>query len=298
MNPLIPVKTWQIAGTVVWEWYQQAILAALAADIAQRELDWLIQAVSDVDRLSLKLGNLPPTVNLRRPWPDIVKLWQRRIQHRTPVQYLVGSTPWRDLELQVSPDVLIPRPETELLIDIAIAQTPVAEGNWLDLGTGSGAIAIGLATTFPEIQVHAVDLSAAALAIAQANAQNNGFSDRIKFYQGAWWEPIDHLRSQCQGMISNPPYIPTKTVQTLDPEVTKHEPHLALDGGVDGLDCIRELVNGAPDFLVPSGLWAIEMMAGQGAAVSELLQQQGSYRDIQIIDDWAGFDRFVIAHRI
>jgi release factor glutamine methyltransferase len=289
---------WQIDGAIVWQWYQQAIPAAIGADIAQREIDWLLQAVADVDRLSLKLGTLPPTINLQRPWPEIVALWERRLQHRTPVQYLVGSTPWRDLELQVSPDVLIPRPETELLIDIAIAQTPTATGNWLDLGTGSGAIAIGLTRAFPQVQVHAVDLSAAALAIAQTNAQNNGVSERIKFYQGAWWEPIAHLRGQCQGMISNPPYIPTATVATLAPEVTNHEPHLALDGGSDGLDCIRELVNGAPEFLVSGGWWAIEMMAGQGNDVARILTEQGSYRDIQIMNDWAGFDRFVIAHRI
>jgi release factor glutamine methyltransferase len=289
---------WQIDGAIVWQWYQQAIPAAIGADIAQREIDWLLQAVADVDRLSLKLGTLPPTINLQRPWPEIVALWERRLRHRTPVQYLVGSTPWRDLELQVSPDVLIPRPETELLIDIAIAQTPTATGNWLDLGTGSGAIAIGLTRAFPQVQVHAVDLSAAALAIAQTNAQNNGVSERIKFYQGAWWEPIAHLRGQCQGMISNPPYIPTATVATLAPEVTNHEPHLALDGGSDGLDCIRELVNGAPEFLVSGGWWAIEMMAGQGNDVARILTEQGSYRDIQIMNDWAGFDRFVIAHRI
>jgi release factor glutamine methyltransferase len=292
------MKNWQIDGLTVWHWYQVANRTACGADITQRELDWLLQAVSDVDRLSLKLGTLPSNINLSRPWPEILALWEQRLQQRTPVQYLVGSTPWRDLELQVSPDVLIPRPETELLIDIAIAQIPSATGNWLDLGTGSGAIAIGLAHAFPQVQVHAVDLSAAALAIAQANAHNNGVSERIKFYQGAWWEPIGHLSGQCQAMISNPPYIPTATVAELAPEVTNHEPHLALDGGSDGLDCIRELVHGAPEFLVSGGWWAIEMMAGQGNEVVQLLTAQGSYRDIQIINDWAGCDRFVIAHRI
>jgi release factor glutamine methyltransferase len=288
----------KVEGLIVWQWYRQAITEANSADIAQREIDWLLQAVSDVDRLSLKLGTLPATVNLQRPWPAIVALWEQRLQQRTPVQYLVGSTPWRNLELQVSPDVLIPRPETELLIDIAIERATLSVGHWLDLGTGSGAIAISLARAFPLAQIHAVDLSAAALEIAKNNARSNGVGDRLQFYQGAWWEPIGHLRGQCQGTISNPPYIPTATVATLEPEVRHHEPHLALDGGDDGLDCIRALVRGAPDFLVSGGLWAIEMMAGQGAAVTELLQQQGSYRDIQIINDWAGFDRFVLARRV
>jgi release factor glutamine methyltransferase len=98
-------------------------------------------------------------------------------------------------------------------------------------------------------------------------------------------------------MVSNPPYIPTALVAGLQPEVALHEPHLALDGGEDGLVAIRELVNTAPDFLVAGGFWLVEMMAGQGIAVVELLEQQGQYRDIQIINDWAGFDRFVLAWR-
>jgi release factor glutamine methyltransferase len=291
------MSVWQTDGVTIWHWYQMASQTAIAADIPQREIDWLLQAVSDVDRLSLKIGNIPQTVNLSRPWPEIVALWTQRVQQRTPLQYLVGSTPWRNFELQVSPAVLIPRPETELLIDIAMAQSPAATGHWLDLGTGSGAIALGLAIAYPQAHIHAVDISPAALEIAQANAYGNGLGERIQFYQGGWWQPIEHLRDQCQGMISNPPYIPTATVAELAPEVAQHEPHLALDGGSDGLDCIRELVQVAPDFLVSGGLWAIEIMAGQGIPVSELLEQQGSYRDIQIVNDWAGFDRFVIARR-
>jgi release factor glutamine methyltransferase len=292
--------SWQVTGIELWAWYQFAVAEAEAAKIERREVDWLLQAVSDVDRLSLQLGNVSrrDRVFLNRPWLEILDLWQQRLVQRKPVQYLVGSTPWRDFDLQVSGAVLIPRPETELLIDLAIDRFHNPSGNWLDLGTGSGAIAIGLATAFPDAFVHAVDFSAEALVVAKSNAERHGLIDQIQFYQGSWWQPIDHLRGQCLAMVSNPPYIPTATVLGLAPEVVNHEPHLALDGGVDGLRDIRVLVNDAPDFLVSGGWWAIEMMAGQGKAVVELLEKRRAYRDIQIVNDWAGFDRFVIATKV
>ncbi len=291
---------WQVTGIELWAWYQFAVGEAEAAGIARREVDWLLQAVSDVDRLSLQLGDVSrrDRIFLHRPWSEILELWQQRLVQRQPLQYLVGSTPWRGFDLQVSRAVLIPRPETELLIDLAIDKFPNANGNWLDLGTGSGAITIGLAMAFPNALVHAVDFSTEALVVARSNAERHGLMDRIQFYQGSWWQPIDHLKGQCQAMISNPPYIPTATMLGLAPEVVNHEPHLALDGGVDGLRDIQVLVNSAPDFLVSGGWWAIEMMAGQGNSVVELLEKRGSYRDIQIIDDWAGFDRFAVATRV
>jgi release factor glutamine methyltransferase len=291
---------WQVTGIELWAWYQFAVGESEASGIGRREVDWLLQAVSDVDRLSLQLGDVSrrDRIVLNRPWVEILDLWQQRLVQRKPMQYLVGSTPWRDFDLQVSGAVLIPRPETELLIDLAMDRFQNSGGNWLDLGTGSGAIAIGLAAAFPRAQIHGVDFSAEALVVARSNAERNGLIDRIQFYQGFWWQPIEHLKGQCLAMVSNPPYIPTATVLELAPEVVNHEPHLALDGGVDGLRDIRVLVDGAPDFLVSGGWWAIEMMAGQGKAVVELLEKHGAYRDIQIVDDWAGFDRFVVANRV
>jgi Methylase of polypeptide chain release factors len=109
----------------------------------------------------------------------------------------------------------------------------------VDLGTGSGAIAIGLASALTNATIHAVDCSSEALAVARQNADNLGFAKRVNFYQGSWWEPLAFLKGRVSGMVSNPPYIPSSTVLTLQPEVLKHEPHLALDGGLDGLDCIR-----------------------------------------------------------
>jgi release factor glutamine methyltransferase len=168
----------------------------------------------------------------------------------------------------------------------------------VDLGTGSGAIAIGLASELTNATIHAVDFSSEALAVARQNAENLGFAQKVNFYQGSWWEPLGFLKGRVTGMVSNPPYIPSSTVLTLQPEVLKHEPHLALDGGFDGLECIRHLVETAPDYLESGGVWLVEMMAGQAEAVADMLESHGSYCDVQIFADLAGVDRFALAYRV
>ncbi|WP_040695489.1 peptide chain release factor N(5)-glutamine methyltransferase [Nodosilinea nodulosa] len=299
------------SGTDLWAWRQQAIQAAQAAGIAAEEVDWLLEAVADVDRLALRLGTVQERsrVTLRYPLTELERRWQLRLAQRVPVQYLVGETPWRDLTLTVSPAVLIPRPETELIIDLAaaaIARSPIgdqlAAGVWVDMGTGSGAIALGLAQAFPVAHILAVDVSPEALVIARENADRLGLrdgqgpgGDRITFYHGSWFEPLAAYRGQLSALVSNPPYIPSALMPTLQPEVVDHEPDTALDGGDDGLTALRLLAAQAPDYLVEGGLWLVEMMAGQGDAVRALLEAQGCYRDIQIWLDLAGRDRFVQA---
>ena len=291
-----------VSGQTLWQWRTTARQQAIAADIEVDEVDWLLQDVAGLERLSLRLETFKAKADipLRVPLSELDTLWQRRLQERVPVQYLTGVAPWRQFLLNVSPAVLIPRPETESLIDLAIAAAssiscPLEQ--WADLGTGSGAIAIGLATAFPAATIHAVDCSAAALAIAQANAQTFHLADRIQFYEGSWLQPLSHLKGTLRGMVANPPYIPSQMVPTLQPEVAQHEPHLALDGGADGLDCLRHLVAAAPDYLQSGGIWLVETMAGQAIAVAALLQQQGSYHQIQIYPDLAGIERFVLAYR-
>ncbi|MDV2991218.1 MAG: Release factor glutamine methyltransferase [Chroococcidiopsis sp. SAG 2025] len=293
------------SGLELWQWRQQAAIDAIATDVSPTELDWLLQEIAGLDSLSLRLElyKHQPQIQLKLPLAQLDRLWQKRLQERLPVQYIARTTPWRDFKLAVSPAVLIPRPETEILIDLAVeavnksSVTGLERGDWVDLGTGSGAIAIGLAAVFPAAKVHAVDRSSSALVIAQSNAQNLGYGDRLKFYLGNWWEPLAFLQGQVCGMVSNPPYIPSSLVPQLQPEVANHEPHSALDGGADGLDCIRHLVATAPNYLRSGGIWLIEMMAGQAATVSELLQQQGSYINIQIYADLAGIERFALAYR-
>ena len=282
----------------------QAKAQAIASDIPTSELDWLLQELAGLDKLAIRLESFKdlPKIELKLPLSELAQLWERRLQERVPVQYLTGVAHWRNFSLKVTPAVLIPRPETELLIDLAVEAVKSygvnPKSHWVDLGTGSGAIAIGLALELTNATIHAVDCSSPALAVARLNSENLGFGSRINFYQGLWWEPLEFLKGRVSGMVSNPPYIPSSTVLTLQPEVLKHEPHLALDGGFDGLDCIRHLVETAPDYLESGGVWLVEMMAGQATAVADMLQSHGSYGEVQIFSDLAGIDRFALAYRL
>ena len=288
-----------ITGRDLWQWRKWAVTLALADRVTAYEVDWLLQAVANLDRLTLRLESIEDEelVKIAMPLDRLSALWLDRIHDRQPVQYLVGKTFWRDFELVVSPAVLIPRPETEAIIDIALAATTSIQqqGVWVDLGTGSGAIAIGLARMLPVATIYAVDCSLAALAIACLNATRLSAIDRITFSQGNWWSSLGQFQGKVSVMISNPPYIPSATVLQLQPEVVDYEPHLALDGGDDGLAAIRILVDTAPEYLLPGGIWLVEMMAGQGESVRQLLVARGSYTDIEIINDLAGLDRFVLA---
>ncbi len=290
-----------VPGGDLYQWRIKAQADAQKADIPLHEVDWFLQGVSSLSQSELSLGLYRDraAVPLRYSLDWLTQQWQRRLIERVPVQYLVGETPWRDLMLTVTPDVLIPRPETELMVEIVQVwvkqQERVLEPQvWADLGTGSGAIAIALAKAFPKSQVLAVDISSAALAIACQNAQRNR-AENLKFYQGSWFEPLKDWYGKLSGVITNPPYIPSQTVLNLDPEVTNHEPHQALDGGNDGLDDIRLLVEQAPKFLQSGGLWLTEHMQGQAQPIAALLEAQAVYRDIQIHQDLAGVERFVSA---
>ncbi len=300
-----------VSGLKLWQWRNQALKAAIANDVPPAEVDWLLQEVAGLDRLALRLESFKEwsQIQLQFPLEKLEALWQRRLNDRLPVQYITEVTHWRKFKIAVSPAVLIPRPETECLIDLAVAaastsettlhgssQPSLQQGHWADLGTGSGAIALGLADAFPQATIHAVDSSRQALAIAMTNAHHCGLAERIQFYQGSWWEPLEFFTGQFSGMVSNPPYIPTSILPTLQSEVINHEPHLALDGGSDGLECIRHLIEISPIYLQTGGVWLIEMMAGQANAVREMLLQ-GNYRNIQIHADLAGIERFALAYK-
>ena len=292
-----------ISGLQLWQWREAAITAAIATDVPVAEIDWLLQEITDLDKLALRLGSFKNKhqIQSQLSLEDLERFWHQRINKRFPVQYIAGVTPWRKFQIAVSPAVLIPRPETECLIDLAVNSTfqfpCLKTGNWADLGTGSGAIALGLADAFTEAIIHAVDCSITALEIAQKNAVNAGLAKQIEFYQGSWWQPLKNLSGKFSGMVSNPPYIPKQMIAELQPEVTRHEPHLALDGGDSGLECIRHLVNTSATYLKPGGVWLIEMMAEQADKVRKMLIDQGEYENIQIHADLSGIERFAVAYK-
>jgi release factor glutamine methyltransferase len=294
-----------VESKAIQHWRLKAIASAKVMGINPVEVDLLLAKMTTLTKLDLRLESYltQESIPSHKSLIELTQLWEQRIKENVPLQYLTNTAYWRDFELEVSQDVLIPRPETEMIIDLAkdaITASPNPElstGIWVDLGTGSGAIAFGLADLFPNATIYAIDISVAALAIATANAKKLNLDKRINFQQGCWWSRVEQLQGKISAMVSNPPYIPTAMIPHLQPEVTLHEPHLALDGGENGLQCLQYLVETAPDYLCSGGIWLTEIMAGQGQQVVEMLKKQGNYHQIKIYNDLADLDSFVLAYR-
>lgn len=293
----------KFSGQDLFNWYQQAQQEAIQFNIPLQEIDWLLQELTDLDSLSLRTSNYLKRleINSSVTLSQLKQLWQKRVQKRCPVQYLVSKCHWRNFTIKVTPDVLIPRPETEIIIDIVAEITEknpeFKRGNWLDLGTGSGAIAFGLAEILPDSKIYAIDKSESALKIAQENAQILGYQQRIKFYHGSWFTPLQGLNLQFTGIVANPPYIPSALISQLQPEVANHEPNMALDGGDDGLREIRALITDSLAFLEDSGVLLLEIMEGQEQQIIDLLRKQKQYHNIQAYQDLAKIPRFILTQK-
>lgn len=217
---------------------------------------------------------------------------------RRPVAQITGVREFYSYELKVTPDVLIPRPETELLVEIVLsyvkdlqARRPGYVPRIVDVGTGSGAIAVVLAAELPDADVWAVDCSPQALQVAEDNAARLGVSDRVTFRLGHWLQPLG-LEKRFDVVVSNPPYIPSAQIDRLMPEVRLFEPRLALDGGVDGLGAYRELLPAAKHVVVPGGVVAVEVGDGQAEQVAAIGLEAG-WREYVIHHDLAGKGRVV-----
>ena len=212
---------------------------------------------------------------------------------RTPAKYLTGECEFYSLKLSVSPSVLIPRPETEFLVERALEALP-RDGETLvaDLGTGSGAIAVAVATRRPKAHVVATDASADALAVARRNAERHGVAGQVEFRQGSWFQALEP-GTLLDAIVSNPPYVARADLERAMPEVRDHEPRLALDGGHDGLESLRVLVAGAPEWLKPGGWLIVEVGAGQAEAVVALADETGNYEAPAVAPDLAGIGRVV-----
>lgn len=204
----------------------------------------------------------------------------------TPIAYLTGTRSFWSLDLMVNAQVLIPRPETELLVETALSLVPAGTvQRVVDLGTGSGAIALSLAKERPTWEVHAADLSAAALEVAKENARRNGL-EHVQFHQGSWTEP---LAGKFDLMVSNPPYVEAADGHLLQGDC-RFEPRMALTPGGDGLDALRQIATESRALLNPGGWLLLEHGYSQGPAVRALLNSAG-YEDISTIRDLAGIER-------
>ena len=219
-----------------------------------------------------------------------------RRERREPASYIMGSKEFWGLEFEVSQDVLIPRPETELLVDEALACAGALQSYGVrpvivDAGTGSGCLAVVLARELPHTHVIATDISAAALYMARRNATRHGVGDRIVFVQTNF---LDGLRCRADLIVSNPPYVPRSLAPGLSPEVRNFEPHIALFGGTDGLDMQRVLLEQASDRLGPSGYLLMEFGDGQEDDLRMAIGQWPALRILRIREDLHGIPRTVV----
>jgi release factor glutamine methyltransferase len=219
---------------------------------------------------------------------------RRRIR-REPLQHLTGTQEFWGLTFKTGPEALIPRPESELLIEAALEFAPEAS-ILADIGTGSGCLAVALAKVFPESEVYATDLSPGALDIAWKNAAAHRVSGRIRFMQGDLYAPLFEagLWGTMDLLVSNPPYIPGRLLEQLQPEVRDYEPRAALDGGKDGLLFYRRLLSRAVDVLAPGGRMILELGAGQDRDVKRLASAAGM-ESIRVFADLAGIARVLVA---
>jgi len=211
-----------------------------------------------------------------------------------PAQYLTGTQEFFGLELRVTPAVLIPRPETEHLVEAALAwsETQRRPLRFLDIGTGSGAIAIAIAVNLPGVEIFAADISSAALDVARENAVRLGVSERIRFVESDLLSALGSAELPFDAILSNPPYIPSSDAATMQREVVGHEPHTALFAGMDGLDIYRRLIPAAYAALRPGGLLALEIGFGQREALVELLD---GWDNVRFVDDYAAIPRVALA---
>jgi len=212
-----------------------------------------------------------------------------------PVQYITGTQDFFGLAFEVGPGVLIPRPETELLVEAALDRLPRNQSTKiLDVGTGTGAIAIALASRLQLAQLTAVDLSAAALEIARRNIRRYNFESRIELLQSDLLEELQGAAPRFDAILSNPPYVPQRDRAEMHPQVRDYEPALALFAGTDGLEIYRRLIPQARSALTQRGLLAMEIGYGQRGAVGELL---AGWNGVQFLDDLQGIPRVAIARR-
>jgi release factor glutamine methyltransferase len=232
---------------------------------------------------------------------NFMSFLERRI-NREPVHYIVGYREFWSITFRLDHGVLIPRPETELLVERALEilqegvngkhNSPVQVA---DLGTGCGNIAIALASEINDCVIYAIDISQKALECARGNVEDNGLTGKIELLWGDLFEPLFSRKRKLDMIVSNPPYISSEEMKELPPEVREYEPHLALNAGEEGLDYLKRIIDGAPEHLKPGGALVMETGFDQGDAVLQLIEEKGTYMGSKVTQDYAGLDRVVSA---
>lgn len=283
---------WTIGRVVLWVAQD---LRNRGVDAPRLDAELMVAKVLNFRRIDLYLRWEQP---LEAAELGAVRAMAERRRKREPLAYILGEREFFGRKFNVDARVLVPRPETELVVELALgaldALGPDAHGvlRALEVGVGSGAIAVTLAAERAGLIVDAVELSEAAAMVARANAVQHGVSERVKVLDGSVYGPVKEERYAV--VVSNPPYVNRAEVDGLMPEVSRYEPRLALDGGDDGLDVIRSLLNGARRVLRPNGKIVMEIGDGQGEAARALAETAG-LRDVAVKNDLAGRERVLVA---
>ncbi|HSO60917.1 MAG TPA: peptide chain release factor N(5)-glutamine methyltransferase [Desulfobacterales bacterium] len=282
---------WTILGVIQWA---AAYLKERGIESPRSAAEILLAHALQTDRVQLYVHHDQP---LEKAELAVFKELIRRRVRREPVAYILGRKGFWSLDLTVGPEVLIPRSETERLVETALSVlVKVPEGQCarvLDLGTGSGAVVLALAAEAGRHRYFASDLSIAAVACARRNARAAGIGGRVDFFAADWFSAIKRGCEPFDVIVSNPPYVVRSALAELQPEIVRHEPHLALDGGPDGLNSYRAIIGAAGSHLAPGGALLLEIGSDQREAVLGIAAQAGGYDDGRCVADFAGRDRVV-----
>ncbi|MDH7497155.1 MAG: peptide chain release factor N(5)-glutamine methyltransferase [Syntrophomonadaceae bacterium] len=283
-------EIWTIQALVEWTTNR---FAREGFEHPRLEAEVLLAHVLDADRVHLYVNyHQPVNQEERQRFRELV---HRRLQGQ-PVAYLVGYREFYSLRFEVGPGVLVPRPETELLVDVVLDLAGRGEPSHCiaDVGTGSGAIAVTLARHLPRSSLWAIDLSAPALDIAQRNIARHGVEERVTLLHGDLLEPLEKRGLALDMVVANLPYVPSAEASELGKGLLRYEPRVALDGGHDGLALYRRLIPQAGRMLVPGGYLVVEIDHRQGQAMLGLLQE---FSEVSVLPDLTGRDRVVVARK-
>ena len=277
------------APTLVQAWKAaQARLKAAHIDSPAIDARLLLEAATGATRLDILTDPYRP---LTADQSGQLDAWLERRERREPVARILGRKGFWKILLNLGPAALVPRPDTEVIVDEALRQFPDGMAfNLLDMGVGSGAILLAILAERPAAKGLGTDISEEALAVARENAANLGLEGRAAFLRTGWADGLADASFDL--VVSNPPYIPTAEIETLDPEVREHDPRLALDGGPDGLDAYRVLAPEILRVLKPGGLFLVEIGWTQGADVTALFRDAGADQ-VRVIKDLGDRDRVV-----
>jgi len=297
------MQTWTIQKLLNWV---TEYLTGKSIDSPRLSAELLLSQVLGLKRIELYTQFAKPVAKQQL---DILHDLVKRAGQNEPIAYLVGKTEFYSIELNVTPDCMIPRPETELLVERAIEFLRTCPGTQFvcDLCTGSGCIAVAIAKNFPNARIIATDICDAALAVAAGNVKKHQLKDQITLLRGDLFDPIisgldvdklvpDSVRG-FDLIVCNPPYVSTAEYENLDKNVKDYEPKVALFAGVDGLDIYRRVIEKTGRFLKPDAALMLEIGFAQGPAIKELLEKTGAFTEIIIEKDLHNNDRIAIAKK-